>query len=601
MVFSDVSEQLPRGYAATIAIGSTTTTAPGSTATVINSGNQNDATFNFGIPRGATGAIGATGATGAPGQDGLSSSVFIYTFSDQTTGTPTNGHLFLNNTNVSLSTILNVSHIDKTPGHDIDQLLNTVNIGSKIIIQHSTDSNIYINYYITSKTINTGYVSYGITYDSKLGTIVNNQEVIIIIQMAGIAGPAGATGATGATGAQGPSSSVFDYKLDRINFNNTSMTSGTIRFNNTDITIATEIYVHYLNEFGLDWQRMISLFPTHSTIIIQDKATANYILYDIPNLIVRTANQFITIPVSVKQHVNASALTNNLSVYLSNQSGTIGLDGATGATGATGAPGATGATGADGAPGTAGSSTEFEYTFFQAGFYGTVPTFNLINMASGAVTNIGGSLTIGTNTGINQLTKTYHVRSNTSTTANGSSSGWVGTTTFQPFYVGQGFKITYNFGLLDTTTNAATRSIIGIGNFNTAVVLSSTATVQSLTNQFVGIIQEVGETVFSFYSKGPGASGITPIASTVACTTVNTGWYTATFHNDVNSSNVIITIKYVVGGVITTSTQTILCGGANTLSTSQACYPIIQRSMASAGGTTGSAILAINSLKFYTR
>jgi hypothetical protein len=210
-------------------------------------------------------------------------------------------------------------------------------------------------------------------------------------------------------------------------------------------------------------------------------------------------------------------------------------------------------------------------------------------------------VTIGTNTGINQLTKTYHVKSNPSSTANGSSSGWVAASNFQPFFVGQGFKITYSFGLLDTSTNAGTRTMIGIGNFNAAVTLSSTATVQSITNQFVGIIQEVGSNVFSFYSKGPGASGITPIASTVACTTVNTGWYTVSFHNDVTSSNVIITIKYVVGGVITTSTQTILCGGANTLSTSQACYPIMQRAMASAGGTSGSAILAMNGMKFYTR
>jgi hypothetical protein len=143
--------------------------------------------------------------------------------------------------------------------------------------------------------------------------------------------------------------------------------------------------------------------------------------------------------------------------------------------------------------------------------------------------------------------------------------------------------------------------MIGIGNFNAAATLSTTATVAAVSNQFLGIIQEVGETVFSFYSKGPGASGITPIASTVACTTVNTGWYTVVFHNDVNSSNVIITIKYVIGGVITTSTQTILCGGANTLSTSQACYPIMQRAMAAAGGTTGSAIIAMNGMKFYTR
>ena len=219
-------------------------------------------------------------------------------------------------------------------------------------------------------------------------------------------------------------------------------------------------------------------------------------------------------------------------------------------------------------------------------------------MASGAVTNIGGSLTIGTNTGINQLTKTYHVRSN-STTATGASTGWVGTSTFMPFYVGQGFKVTYSFGLLDTTTNASTRTMIGFGNFNAAVTLDNTNTVASRTNQFLGIIQETGEGFFSFYTRGTGVT--TPTVSTVTCGTTNTGWYTVTFHNDVNSSNVTITLKYVAGGSVTTATQTYTCGGANTLSTSQACYPILQRSMAALGGTTGAAILAINGLKFYTR
>jgi hypothetical protein len=225
-------------------------------------------------------------------------------------------------------------------------------------------------------------------------------------------------------------------------------------------------------------------------------------------------------------------------------------------------------------------------------------------MASGAVTNIGWSLTIGTNTGVSQLTKTYHVRSNPSTTANGSSSGWVGSSTFIPFFVGQGFKVTYGFGLLDTTINAGTRTMIGFGNFNNSVALSSTATVAAVTNQFIGIIQEVGETTFSFYTKGPGATGTT-VASTVPCGTTSTAWYTVTFHNDPSSFNVTITLKYVVlisgNPTVATATQTFLCGGANTLSTSQACYPILQRSMAAAGGTTGSAILAINGLKFYTR
>jgi hypothetical protein len=181
----------------TVSAGTTTTTPAGTPCNVTNLGTPKNRILNFSISQGIQGLKGDKGDqgnTGPAGQDGLSSSVFVYTFNTQTTGTPANGNLFLNNSDVSLATVLNVSHIDKNPAHDIDQLLNTVNIGSKVIIQHSTDSNIYINYYITSRTVNTGYVSYGVNYDSKLGTIVNGREVIIIIQMAGIAGPAGPAG-----------------------------------------------------------------------------------------------------------------------------------------------------------------------------------------------------------------------------------------------------------------------------------------------------------------------------------------------------------------------------------------------------------------------
>jgi hypothetical protein len=55
------------GAAATIAVGSTTTLAPGSSATVNNSGSSSAATFNFGIPAGVQGNTGATGSQGPAG------------------------------------------------------------------------------------------------------------------------------------------------------------------------------------------------------------------------------------------------------------------------------------------------------------------------------------------------------------------------------------------------------------------------------------------------------------------------------------------------------------------------------------------------------
>lgn len=56
------------GAAATVSVGQVTTLPAGSQATVTNSGDENAAVLNFGIPQGAT---GQTGANGTDGQDGV--------------------------------------------------------------------------------------------------------------------------------------------------------------------------------------------------------------------------------------------------------------------------------------------------------------------------------------------------------------------------------------------------------------------------------------------------------------------------------------------------------------------------------------------------
>lgn len=57
--------------AATITVGTTTTTDPGTDATVTNSGTNENVILNFTIPRGEDGATGPTGATGSTGPIGL--------------------------------------------------------------------------------------------------------------------------------------------------------------------------------------------------------------------------------------------------------------------------------------------------------------------------------------------------------------------------------------------------------------------------------------------------------------------------------------------------------------------------------------------------
>ena len=85
------------GTAATVQIGTTTTGAPGTNASVTNAGTESNAVLNFVIPAGATGTDGATGA------DGTAATVQVGT---TTTGAPgTNASV--TNTGTESNAVLN--------------------------------------------------------------------------------------------------------------------------------------------------------------------------------------------------------------------------------------------------------------------------------------------------------------------------------------------------------------------------------------------------------------------------------------------------------------------------------------------------------------
>ena len=60
----------PAGTPATVTIGTVSTDAPGTNASVTNSGSDSNAVFNFVIPAGAAGAAGPQGPIGADGPQG---------------------------------------------------------------------------------------------------------------------------------------------------------------------------------------------------------------------------------------------------------------------------------------------------------------------------------------------------------------------------------------------------------------------------------------------------------------------------------------------------------------------------------------------------
>lgn len=74
------------GAAATVTVGQVTTLPAGSQATVTNSGTENAAVLDFAIPQGAQGATGAAGKDGTNGQDGADGAAATIQIGEVVTG-----------------------------------------------------------------------------------------------------------------------------------------------------------------------------------------------------------------------------------------------------------------------------------------------------------------------------------------------------------------------------------------------------------------------------------------------------------------------------------------------------------------------------------
>ena len=210
------------GMAATVQVGTTTTGAPGTNASVTNTGTESNAVLNFVIPAGTTGATGANGATGA---DGTAATVQVGT---TTTGAPgTNASV--TNTGTESNAVLNfVIPAGATGATGADGTAATVQVGTTTtgapgtnasVTNTGTESNAVLNFVIpagatgangatgadgTAATVQVGTTTTGApgTNASVTNTGTESNAVLNFVI------PAGATGANGATGADGTAATV---------------------------------------------------------------------------------------------------------------------------------------------------------------------------------------------------------------------------------------------------------------------------------------------------------------------------------------------------------------------------------------------------------
>lgn len=151
---------------ATLAVGTTTTSVPGSSAAVVNVGTTHDAIFNFTIPRGNTGPTGATGATGATGTTGATGATGAVGAKGDKGDTGSAGS---------------------------NGAAATVSVGSTTTLSPGTSATT-----TNSGTTSAAILNFGIPAGVKGDTGDTGPQGI-----QGIQGPTGATGSTGATGATG--------------------------------------------------------------------------------------------------------------------------------------------------------------------------------------------------------------------------------------------------------------------------------------------------------------------------------------------------------------------------------------------------------------
>lgn len=119
-VLGEIGAQGPRGYAATITVGDTSTGPPDSQAVVINVGDEHDAIFDFTIPE------GVQGEKGDKGDEGSAAAITVGTTTTGAPGTPAD----VVNSGTSLDAVLDFTIPEGLKGDTGDAA--TISVGDTV-------------------------------------------------------------------------------------------------------------------------------------------------------------------------------------------------------------------------------------------------------------------------------------------------------------------------------------------------------------------------------------------------------------------------------------------------------------------------------------
>lgn len=195
------------GPAATVEVGAVETLAPGSAATVTNTGSSSAAEFEFGIPAGADGLDGEDGENGLDGFLPGRRFAFSTTTSDVDPGA---GKLAFNHATIGSATTLFIDNAEAsgvvvtTWLDSFDDSTNTGNRGS-IFLQHGTDISSFAEFIVTGPVADGGgYRKVPVTLVGTAGSFSADAPLVLSFTRSGdkgsdglgagdIIGPASAT------------------------------------------------------------------------------------------------------------------------------------------------------------------------------------------------------------------------------------------------------------------------------------------------------------------------------------------------------------------------------------------------------------------------
>jgi len=175
----------------------------------------------------------------------------------------------------------------------------------------------------------------------------------------GIQGTQGFTGTQGTTGSFG--GATLDYKFS-TNTTSSAPASGYIKFNNADWTLATQMYIHYIDDEGASSYSYLQTIDDSTSAIKGHFSVSNQFTPSAwtPPIFAITGyhtedsvNQFFTVPISFVSGTTPSGLTDGIHFLL-----TMARTGDKGDTGAQGIQGLQGTQGFDGIQGATGAGTQ---------------------------------------------------------------------------------------------------------------------------------------------------------------------------------------------------------------------------------------------------